>query len=92
MRRITGTHVYSYVKCPHLAALDLQLSRSERRPAQHRVEEQQRVRLWIGAQQAGDRLAVGDVHRPGGREAAAEEHAAAGVEQPERDREYVRAC
>ncbi len=32
MRRITGTHVYSYVKCPHLAALDLHLSRAERRP------------------------------------------------------------
>ncbi|MCR9244241.1 MAG: TM0106 family RecB-like putative nuclease [bacterium] len=33
MRRITGTHVYSYVKCPRLAALDLHLSRKERRPA-----------------------------------------------------------
>jgi predicted RecB family nuclease len=32
MRRITGTHVYSYVKCPRLAALDLHLPRSERRP------------------------------------------------------------
>lgn len=32
MRRITGTHVYSYVKCRHLAALDLHLPRSERRP------------------------------------------------------------
>lgn len=32
MRRITGTHVYSYVKCKHLAALDLHLSRAERRP------------------------------------------------------------
>jgi predicted RecB family nuclease len=32
MRRITGTHVYSYVKCPHLASLDLHLPRSERRP------------------------------------------------------------
>ena len=31
MRRITGTHVYSYVKCPHLASLDLYLKRSERR-------------------------------------------------------------
>jgi len=31
MRRITGTHVYSYVKCPHLASLDLHLKRSERR-------------------------------------------------------------
>jgi predicted RecB family nuclease len=31
MRPITGTHVYSYVKCPHLAALDLHLPRSERR-------------------------------------------------------------
>ncbi len=38
MRRITGTHVYSFVKCPHLAALDLHLPRSERRPA-HRWEE-----------------------------------------------------
>jgi len=38
MRRITGTHVYSYVKCPHLAALDLRLPRSERRPA-HPWEE-----------------------------------------------------
>ncbi|MFY9344254.1 MAG: TM0106 family RecB-like putative nuclease [Planctomycetota bacterium] len=33
MRPITGTHVYSYVKCPRLAALDLHLPRSERRPA-----------------------------------------------------------
>ncbi len=32
MRRITATHVYSYVKCPRLAALDLHLSRQERRP------------------------------------------------------------
>jgi len=31
MRRITGTHVYSFVKCRHLAALDLHLPRSERR-------------------------------------------------------------
>ncbi len=31
MRRLTGTHVYSYVKCPRLAALDLHLSRAERR-------------------------------------------------------------
>ena len=23
MRRITGTHLYSYAKCPRLAALDL---------------------------------------------------------------------
>ncbi|MGC6488645.1 MAG: TM0106 family RecB-like putative nuclease [Planctomycetota bacterium] len=38
MRRITGTHVYSYVKCPHLAALDLRLPRSARRPA-HPWEE-----------------------------------------------------
>ncbi|MEC8251908.1 MAG: hypothetical protein VX044_01760, partial [Planctomycetota bacterium] len=38
MRRITGTHVYSYVKCPHLAALDLSLPRSERREA-HPWEE-----------------------------------------------------
>jgi hypothetical protein len=27
MRRITGTHVYSYVKCRRLAALDLHLGR-----------------------------------------------------------------
>lgn len=33
MRRITGTHVYSYVKCQHLASLDLYLSRKDRRPA-----------------------------------------------------------
>jgi predicted RecB family nuclease len=32
MRRITGTHVYAYVKCPHLAALDLHVPRAERRP------------------------------------------------------------
>lgn len=32
MRRLVGTHVYSYVKCPRLAALDLHLPRSERRP------------------------------------------------------------
>ena len=38
MRRITGTHVYSYVKCSHLAALDLHLPRSERRPS-HPWEE-----------------------------------------------------
>jgi predicted RecB family nuclease len=31
MRRLTGTHVYSYVKCPRLAALDLHLSRADRR-------------------------------------------------------------
>ena len=31
MRRITGTHVYSYAKCPRLAALDLSLPKSERR-------------------------------------------------------------
>jgi len=31
MRRLTGTHVYSYVKCPRLAALDLHLSREQRR-------------------------------------------------------------
>ncbi len=31
MRRITGTHVYSYVKCRHLAALDLHVPRAERR-------------------------------------------------------------
>ena len=28
MRRLTGTHVYSYVKCSRLAALDLHLPRS----------------------------------------------------------------
>jgi len=38
MRRLTGTHVYSYVKCPRLAALDLHLARSERRPP-HAWEE-----------------------------------------------------
>lgn len=38
MRRITGTHVYSYVKCQHLASLDLHLPRSERRPS-HPWEE-----------------------------------------------------
>ncbi|HEX6812230.1 MAG TPA: TM0106 family RecB-like putative nuclease [Planctomycetota bacterium] len=38
MRRLTGTHVYSYVKCPRLAALDLHLPRSERR-APHQWEE-----------------------------------------------------
>lgn len=38
MRRITGTHVYSYVKCPRLAALDLHLSRADRR-ASHPWEE-----------------------------------------------------
>lgn len=37
-RRITGTHVYSYVKCPHLAALDLHLPRAARR-APHPWEE-----------------------------------------------------
>lgn len=31
MKRITGTHVYSFVKCPRLAALDLHLERKERR-------------------------------------------------------------
>lgn len=31
MRRITGTHVYSFVKCRHLASLDLFLSRKDRR-------------------------------------------------------------
>jgi len=31
MRRLTGTHVYSYVKCPRLAALDLHCKHSERR-------------------------------------------------------------
>ena len=38
MRRITGTHVYSYVKCPHLAALDMHVARAERR-ASHPWEE-----------------------------------------------------
>ncbi|MBL9077252.1 MAG: TM0106 family RecB-like putative nuclease [Planctomycetes bacterium] len=38
MRRLTGTHVYSYVKCPRLAALDLHVPRSERR-AMHPWEE-----------------------------------------------------
>jgi uncharacterized protein len=38
MRRLTGTHVYSYVKCPRLAALDLHTPRSERR-APHAWEE-----------------------------------------------------
>ena len=38
MRRLTGTHVYSYVKCARLAALDLHLPRSDRRPA-HEWEE-----------------------------------------------------
>ncbi|MCY2957728.1 MAG: TM0106 family RecB-like putative nuclease [Planctomycetota bacterium] len=33
MKRITGTHVYSYAKCPRLAALDLSLSRDLRRPS-----------------------------------------------------------
>ncbi|HEB52179.1 MAG TPA: TM0106 family RecB-like putative nuclease [bacterium] len=37
-RRITGTHVYSFAKCAHLAALDLHLPRSERR-APHPWEE-----------------------------------------------------
>jgi len=32
VKRLTGTHVYSHVKCPRLAALDLHLDRSERRP------------------------------------------------------------
>lgn len=32
MRRLTGTHVYSYAKCRRLAALDLLLDRAERRP------------------------------------------------------------
>lgn len=31
MTRITGTHVYSYAKCPRLAALDLTLPRADRR-------------------------------------------------------------
>lgn len=31
MRPLTGTHVYSYVKCPRLAALDLHLPRAARR-------------------------------------------------------------
>ena len=38
MRRLTGTHVYSYVKCPRLAALDLHTERRERR-APHPWEE-----------------------------------------------------
>ena len=38
MRRITGTHFYSYAKCPRLAALALHLPRSERR-APHPWEE-----------------------------------------------------
>jgi hypothetical protein len=32
VRRITGTHVYGFVKCPALAARDLHLERDERRP------------------------------------------------------------
>ncbi|MGE3173856.1 MAG: TM0106 family RecB-like putative nuclease [Planctomycetota bacterium] len=32
MRRITGTHLYSFAKCPRLAALDLTRERAERRP------------------------------------------------------------
>jgi predicted RecB family nuclease len=31
VRRITGTHVYAYAKCPRLAALDLHLDRALRR-------------------------------------------------------------
>ena len=31
MKRITGTHVYSYAKCPRLAALDLSQRRDQRR-------------------------------------------------------------
>ncbi len=38
MRRITGTHIYSYAKCPRLVALDLSLDRTERRPP-HAWEE-----------------------------------------------------
>ena len=38
MKRLTGTHVYSYVKCPRLAALDLHRDRAERRPP-HAWEE-----------------------------------------------------
>ena len=38
MTRITGTHVYSYAKCPRLAALDLSLPRKERRE-KHAWEE-----------------------------------------------------
>lgn len=34
MKRLTGTHVYSYLKCPQLAALDLALDREQRRPPQ----------------------------------------------------------
>lgn len=45
MRRITATHVYSYVKCPRLAALDLHLSRKDRRPpAEHEEFAAQRGR------------------------------------------------
>lgn len=32
MKRITGTHVYSFAKCPRLAALDLHRDRKDRRP------------------------------------------------------------
>jgi hypothetical protein len=32
LRRITGSHVYAYLKCARQAALDLALPRSERRP------------------------------------------------------------
>jgi predicted RecB family nuclease len=32
LKRITGTHVYSFVKCPRLAALDLTVDRALRRP------------------------------------------------------------
>lgn len=38
VKRLTGTHVYSFAKCPRLAALDLHLPRSERRPP-HAWEE-----------------------------------------------------
>ena len=31
MRRITGTNLYSFAKCPRLAALDLSVDKKERR-------------------------------------------------------------
>jgi predicted RecB family nuclease len=33
LKRVTGTHVYTYAKCAHAVALDLHQPRSERRPA-----------------------------------------------------------
>lgn len=54
MRRLTGTHVYSYVKCPRLAALDLHLDRSERRPpAEHEEFAARRGREFEAAYVAG---------------------------------------